>query len=182
MAELLRHPEKMQKVRTELEANLGSKEFVEETDLVQLPTSSHNTAGEQPSPQHAEATSTTGWSNLHSKWPEQPPPLPTTGTTAPHSVGALHIQTAHHARTSTPLSALRPWPARPSVRSGQLQYLITRRCRKHACPRHCKPTTGGHNSATPVMGHRKPLTPSAGHAVPPLSSTRPRVDLDMRNK
>ncbi|GJN13201.1 hypothetical protein PR202_ga31545 [Eleusine coracana subsp. coracana] len=37
MAQLLRHPDKMQKVHTELAANLGSKEFVEESDLVQLP-------------------------------------------------------------------------------------------------------------------------------------------------
>lgn len=37
MAQLLRHPDKMEKVRAELAANLSSKEFVEESDLVQLP-------------------------------------------------------------------------------------------------------------------------------------------------
>ncbi|KAL6846258.1 hypothetical protein ACP4OV_023706 [Aristida adscensionis] len=37
MAELLRHPEKMSKVRAELAASLGSKDFVEDGDLDKLP-------------------------------------------------------------------------------------------------------------------------------------------------
>ncbi|OEL34955.1 Oryzalexin E synthase, partial [Dichanthelium oligosanthes] len=37
MARLLRHPDKLEKARAELTAGLGSKEFVEESDLVKLP-------------------------------------------------------------------------------------------------------------------------------------------------
>lgn len=37
MLRLLRHPDKMEKVRAELAASLGSKEFVEESDLDKLP-------------------------------------------------------------------------------------------------------------------------------------------------
>lgn len=36
MRRLLRHPDKLEKVRAELAANLGSKEFVEESDLEEL--------------------------------------------------------------------------------------------------------------------------------------------------
>lgn len=37
MAELLCHPDKMEKLQAEIAANLGSKEFVEECDLNKLP-------------------------------------------------------------------------------------------------------------------------------------------------
>ncbi|OEL28882.1 Oryzalexin E synthase [Dichanthelium oligosanthes] len=37
MVRLLCHPDKLQKARAELTAGLGSKEFVEESDLVKLP-------------------------------------------------------------------------------------------------------------------------------------------------
>jgi cytochrome P450 len=37
MRRLLRHPDKLEKVRAELAASLGSKEFVEESDLEELP-------------------------------------------------------------------------------------------------------------------------------------------------